>query len=108
MKLGLLVIALMTTQSLAHAAPWTYRGTLNDGGKPANGSYDLRVTLISESDQRPITQPISLFRVPVHDGVFSVDVDFGIDLSNAPAMRLKTEIGQDGSAFTPQIGRAHV
>ncbi len=100
MKLSLLILALMTVQSLAHASPWTYRGTLNDGGKPANGSYDLRLTLIGESDQRPIAQPISLFRVPVQEGVFSVEVDFGIDLSNAPALRLKTEIGQEGLAFT--------
>ncbi|MDZ4814165.1 MAG: hypothetical protein SGI99_16385 [Pseudomonadota bacterium] len=100
MKRALLVFALVTVQGFAHASPWTYRGTLNDGGKLANGSYDLRLTLIGEADPRPITQPISLFRVPVQDGIFSVDVDFGIDLSNAPAMRLKTEVGNEGLAFT--------
>lgn len=99
MKLALLVFALMIAQGFAHASPWTYRGTLNDGGKPANGSYDLRLTLIGEMDSRPITEPIRLFHVPVQDGNFSVDVDFGIDLSNAPAMRLKTEIAQEGMAF---------
>ena len=37
--------------------------------------------------------------MPVREGAFSVDVDFGIDLTHAPAMLLKAEVGQEGSAF---------
>jgi trimeric autotransporter adhesin len=37
--------------------------------------------------------------VIVKDGNFAADVDFGMDLSNAPAMKLKTEVAQGGSGF---------
>ena len=99
MKLGIWVFALMAAQSLAHASPWTYRGTLNDGGKPANGRYDLRLTLLNESGTQAIIQPISLFDVTVKDGGFSVNVDFGIEFPHAAAMKLKTEVQQGGSGF---------
>ncbi len=44
-----LAIALSLAASAVSAAPWTYRGSLNDDGQPANGSYDLRVTLLNEA-----------------------------------------------------------
>ncbi|MDZ4813814.1 MAG: hypothetical protein SGI99_14555 [Pseudomonadota bacterium] len=93
-------IALIAIATLADASPWTYRGTLNDGGKPANGSYDLRLTLVSESAGQPITQPITLFNIKVKDGNFAADVDFGLPLDHAPPMKLKTEVAQGGSAFS--------
>ena len=94
-----LVIALLAASSLANAAPWIYRGTLNDGGKPANGHYDLRLTLVNSTGTAQISQPVTLNRVAVKDGNFTAEVDFGFDLSNAPAMRLKTEVQQNGSGF---------
>lgn len=94
-----LAIALSTAAGVTSAAPWTYRGTLNDGGVPANGSYDLRVSLLSETMEVSITRPLTLYNVAVEDGHFAVDVDFGIDLANAPVMRLKTEAQQGASGF---------
>jgi trimeric autotransporter adhesin len=99
MKRTALFVVLSVSASLLSATPWTYRGTLNDGGRPANGHYDLRLTLIDEAGTRSITQPITLFNVQVKDGNFSTDVDFGLDLARAPAMKLKTEVAQGGSAF---------
>ena len=103
MQTKTLCLALATALSLAAvsatAAPWTYRGSLNDGGEPANGSYDIRVTLLNEAKNASITGPLTLYKVPVKDGQFAVDVDFGIDLANAPAMSLKTEVQQGGSGF---------
>lgn len=90
---------LMLALSVADATPWTYRGTLNDGGKPANGSYDLRLTLMDETAARAVVQPITFYNVMVRNGEFSVDADFGIDLGNVPAMKLKTEVGQGGAGF---------
>lgn len=98
-KVLCLAIALSMAAGVASAAPWTYRGTLNDGGKPANGSYDLRVSLLSETMEASITSPLTLYNVTVENGQFAVDVDFGIDLANAPVMRLKTEVQQGASGF---------
>ena len=94
-----LAIALSLVNSVASAAPWTYRGTLNDGGAPANGNYDIRVSLLSESQNASITNPITFYDVAVENGQFAVDVDFGMDLAAAPAMRLQTEVQQAESGF---------
>jgi trimeric autotransporter adhesin len=99
MKRTLLALALLTAASFAMAASWTYRGTLNDGGKPANGNYDLRLTLIDAKGSASRSAPITLFNVPVKEGNFSAEVDFGVDLSRAPAMQLKTEVAQGNSGF---------
>jgi len=99
MKRTLLSIALLGLVSISHAAPWTYRGTLNDGGVPANGRYDLRVTLLNSAKSTSLIAPITLYGVQVENGNFAVDVDFGMDLANAPAMALKTEVQQGGTGF---------
>ncbi len=99
MKKTLLALALLAATGALQAAPWTYKGTLNDGGKPANGQYDLRVTLLNEAKTASVTSPLTLYSVNVIDGSFSIDVDFGIDLSLAPAMAIKTEVQQGGSGF---------
>ena len=56
MKRSVLSIALIAAASISSAAPWTYRGTLNDGGKPANGNYDVRLTLINAAGTSSISQ----------------------------------------------------
>ncbi|MBL0163241.1 MAG: tail fiber domain-containing protein [Xanthomonadales bacterium] len=95
-----LAIALLIASASVSATPWTYHGSLNDGGKPANGTYDLRLTLLNEAGTASVSQPITLYNVPVRDGNFSAEVEFGIDLSLAPALKLKTEVGQNNSGFS--------
>lgn len=99
MKRTLLMLAMLAATSALHAETWTYRGTLNDAGKLANGQYDLRLTLLDEAKSSSLSSPITLFAVNVVDGNFAVDVDFGINLSAAPAMALQTEVQQGGSGF---------
>jgi trimeric autotransporter adhesin len=99
MKQKLLALSLLAAASALHAAPWTYKGTLNDGGKPANGVYDLRVTLLNEAKSASLTNPITLYAVPVENGHFAVDVDFQMDFAAAPTMALKTEVQQGNSGF---------
>ena len=99
MKRTLLSIALLVACTSVSAESWTYRGTLNDGGKPANGSYDLQVTLLNEAKSATISGPVTFYSVKVVEGSFAVDVDFGIDLANAPVMSLKTEVQQGSSGY---------
>lgn len=99
MKRTTLFIALIAAASFVDASSWTYRGTLNDAGRPANGRYDLRLTLINEAGTQTVTQPITLFNIAVKDGNFTTDVDFGLNLDHAPPMKLRTEVAQSGSAF---------
>jgi len=105
MKRTILTLALLAATSALHAAPWTYKGTLSDAGKPANGPYDLRITLLNEAKSASVSTPVTLYSVNVVDGSFAVDVDFGIDLTSAPVMALKTEVQQGGSGFV-SLGEA--
>lgn len=99
MKNLLLSIALLSACGALNAANWSYRGSLHDAGEPANGKYDLRLTLLDESGKNTVSLPITLHDVIVSQGQFSVDLDFGIDLGNAPALRLKTEVAQGDAQF---------
>jgi hypothetical protein len=75
-------VALAFCGSVADAATFTYHGNLNDGGEPADGRYDLRITLYgSERAAVPLADAATVYGVEVHDGAFSTEVDFA---SNPP------------------------
>jgi hypothetical protein len=65
--------------ALAHAdSSFTYHGTLQDAGRPANGSYDIQLTLYSkQSGGTVLAGPVTLTNVQVANGNFSTAVDFG-------------------------------
>jgi len=82
MKRTLLFAALAAASILAagaaHAAVFTYHGNLQDAGKPAEGRYDIELTLYSTpSGGSVLAGPLTIYAVPVHDGNFSTDTDFG-------------------------------
>ena len=59
---------------------FTYQGQLQDGGAPATGEYDFRFTLYNVAQGgAPLagTSPITLARVAVTRGQFTVQLDFG-------------------------------
>ncbi len=94
MKRTALMIAFLLASTAASAAPWTYRGTLNDAGMPANGRYDLRLSLLDASAAKSIGSAITFSDVQVANGNFSIEVDFGFDLTKFAALKLKTEVQQ--------------
>lgn len=62
----------------AAAGPFVFRGQLDDGIEPAEGAYALRLTLYpSERAKHPLAGPLELPAVPVSDGRFATEVDFG-------------------------------
>ena len=62
--------------AFAVSSEFTYQGTLEDGGQPANGVYDLVFNLKSETGAS-LFSPILFDDVPVVGGVFTVTLDFG-------------------------------
>lgn len=62
--------------AFAVSSEFTYQGTLEDGGQPANGVYDLVFNLKSEIGAS-LFSPILFDNVPVVGGVFTVTLDFG-------------------------------
>lgn len=97
---GALLLAL--SFSAAHAASLTYQGNLQDGGKPANGNYDIRLTLYAnQTGGAAIGAPVTLYGVPVHDGTFSTEVDFGTAANSGSPVWVGAAVAPAGSgAFT--------
>ena len=58
---------------------FTYQGYLEDGGLPANGTYNMRFSLFNgpESYATQVGPTVSLASVEVVDGYFTVELDFG-------------------------------
>lgn len=63
---------------LAHAESFTYHGSLQDAGQPANGRYDMELTLYSQHEGGTVLAgPVTVYGVDVDDGNFVTRVDFG-------------------------------
>src|SRR5579872_4589775 len=83
----------------AQGTAFTYEGRLNDGGNPANGSYDLRFT-IYDSTNNPgilIAGPLTNAPVTASNGVFTVTLDFGSDVFNGSSRWLEIAVRTNGS-----------
>lgn len=82
---ALAVITLAATSTAAAQTPVgtsiSYQGRLNDAGVPANGDYDMQFVLWNaESGGTPVAsaQFCGAETIPVVDGVFTVELDFGV------------------------------
>ena len=74
----LLTLFAQTGSLFAQTTQITYQGSVKDGSSPANGNYDFEFLLfdaISGGSQLGTTN--SRNSVPVTDGIFSVNLDFG-------------------------------
>lgn len=77
-SLGMLALLLALQAGAARAATFSYHGSLEDSGRPAEGSYDLELTLYTSAQGgKAIGGPLLLHGVPVHAGSFSTAADFG-------------------------------
>lgn len=91
--------AMCAIANVAHASEWTYRGVLQDGGAPAEGRYDLRLTLLDARDVAPVIGPIIIYGVVVKNGQFVTEVDFGAEVSQAGPLQLRTEVASADGTF---------
>lgn len=81
----------------AQTTAFTYQGKLNDGGVPANGSYDLAFKLFDEfNGGAQVGVTITKQNVQVVNGVFTVLIDFGDEFA-APFRYLEIGIAPLGS-----------
>ncbi len=80
--LGVLVTLLLALP--AAAAEYRFDGHLDDGGRPANGLYDLQLTAFpAEKAGATLAAPIVFERVPVADGRFLLTFDLPADADAA-------------------------
>ena len=86
----------------AQGTAFTYQGRLQDGGSPANGSYDLAFTLFdAETDGTAIAGPLDLPATAVSNGLFTVSLDFGGQFDGGPRY-LEIQVNTNGGD-TPVI-----
>ena len=91
-----------------HAASFTYQGRLNDGGQPANGHYDLQIGLYGDEHSKiPLSPPVTLFGIDVHDGSFSTPLDFGSNAQNGGWIGVSVRPAGFGD-FSALSGRSRV
>jgi len=88
---------------------FSYQGHLEDGGAPASGDYDFQFTLYSvESGGVPLsgTTPLTHTEVPVSDGHFTVQLDFGDIFDNQQLfLEIAVRASGSGETFTTLIPR---
>jgi hypothetical protein len=98
--------------SPADAAPvgtaFSYQGQIGDGGRPANGRYDLRFGLYTApTSGTPVAGMITNANVSVSEGLFTTSVDFGQNVFDGTEYWLELGVrpGADTGAFTPMTPR---
>lgn len=99
MKRSTLFIALLTAASFGHATAFTYQGNLADGGKPAEGYFDLRLTVLDAGGVQALAAPLLLHGVKVSKGSFAAEVDFGRDFPNPAELKLSVEVQSGSSGY---------
>ncbi len=107
----LLVLSLLLTfGSAASAAPMRYQGQLNDGGKPANGQYDLQISLYNAASEGGLLgYPTTLENVAVINGQFQVELEAPATAQNTEAwLQAAVRDSASGAAFTEINGREKV
>jgi hypothetical protein len=75
----------------ATTTAFTYQGQLKENGAPANGDFDFRFTLSSPDVSLNIL-PFCLRRVPVVNGLFTVELDFGSAVFDGTPLELQVDV----------------
>jgi hypothetical protein len=84
---------------------FTYQGRLNDGGAPANGTYDLGFVLHDDPNSLSyLGNSIIIPAVPVSNGLFTVLInvngEFGLNAFNGQARWLEIDVRTNNNMLT--------
>jgi hypothetical protein len=83
---------------------FTYQGRLDVSGNPATGNYDIRFELFDVATEgNSVGEQIWKYNIPIEDGLFSVDVDFGTGIFNGDTRWLEFWVKTAGSSGRPLI-----
>ena len=76
-----------------NSATITYQGRLSDDDAPAGGSYDFRFTLFDAArGNGQLSDTVAANGVPVGDGFFTVNLDFGAEVFDGSPCWLEIEV----------------
>jgi hypothetical protein len=81
----------------AQASSFNYHGNLQDAGKPAEGKYDIELTLYSAAQGgKVMAGPLTIEKVVVSQGTFTTQADFGPLLKSATQTWLGVKVRPAG------------
>ena len=90
------VMSVLSCVASAQSTAFTYQGTLQDAGAPANGTYDVRLRLWDAlSNGQQLGTTLCADNVPVANGQLSVAVDFGQQFATTGGRFLELEVRRD-------------
>ncbi len=93
-----------TSAQAALGTAFTYQGHLIDGGSPANGPYDFEFRLYAAPVGGAPVSAISAVKddVPVTNGLFAVELDFGggVFTGEARFLEISVRLGSGTGAYT--------
>jgi hypothetical protein len=108
-----LVIALLFAMPLvaeparAAATGFVYEGRLDDGGTPANGHYDLRLSpFVDAKSGAALSAPLVFEDVPVVDGRFRIDFDLPLATASSTWIEVGVRDGNAVGGFSAIPGRS--
>jgi hypothetical protein len=82
----------------AQTSGFVYQGKLTDGGAAANGTYQFEFRLFdAASGGNQIGNAVSNLPATVTNGIFAVNLDFGVNAFNGSARYLEISVRLDGS-----------
>jgi hypothetical protein len=82
---------------------FTYQGRLDDGDRPANGTYDFSFALFATAEGgEALTAPIVVEDLAVQRGIFMTSLDFGAApfAGSAPYLAIQVRPGASSADFT--------
>jgi hypothetical protein len=97
--IGLLIWLLCSTLvASGQTTAFTYQGKLMNNGTLANGSYDFTMVLWdAQTNGAAIGSPVIRLNTPVVDGIFTVQLDFGVAAFNGSARYLEILVKPSGN-----------
>ncbi len=95
----LTAMLLVASSAFAQSAGFTYQGRLMDQGAPANGQYDLSFKLVDASGSpQGLPNTVTVSDVTVTNGVFIVQLDFGLNAFPGADRYLEISLRRGGEA----------
>jgi len=92
-NIGLALVALVaTTMAEPIGSGFTYQGQIKELGTPLDGSVDLKVTLFSVAINGTPLNEVDITDVPVTNGLFTVELDFGVTAFDGEARWLEVAV----------------
>ena len=89
----------------AQGTAFTYQGSLNSGGSPANGLYDFRFRLDADAAGNTILSTVLTNSIGVTNGLFTTTMDFGAGWFNGSNYWLEIDVKTNNfatyTALTP-------